>query len=111
MVFEGKVYTNVMFGKSFFLANLGKYISSSGVKSLNAYRLHWTFCVSVTVAFQFRCQSTISSTARREEGFVSSWRVSISKKMDGILWSVWVQYRFRRGFLHSTPQGMLLKIT
>jgi hypothetical protein len=67
--------------------------------------------VSVPVAFQFRCQSMVSSTARREDGFVSLGRVSISKKMDGILWSVWVQYRFRSAFMHFTPPRMLLKIT
>ena len=65
--------------------------------------------IGPSVAFQFRCQSTVSSTARREDGFVSSGRVSISKKMDGILWSVRVQYRFQSGFMHFTPQGMLLK--
>jgi hypothetical protein len=65
----------------------------------------------VPVAFQFRCQFTVSSTARREDGLISSGRVSISKKMDGILWSVWVQYRFRSAFMHFTPQRMLLKIT
>lgn len=41
-------------------------------------RLHWTICVSVPVAFQFRCQ--VSKTAIREDGFVSSGRVTINKK-------------------------------
>ena len=66
--------------------------------------MHMNF-IGPSVAFQFRCQSTVSSTARREDGFVSSGRVSISKKKDGILWSVRVQYRFRSDFMHFMPQG------